>query len=237
MRKFAPFALGAAVVTALTLSPLDFRSPCPSMAYSPLRPPRRSTSISSSSRSPRTASGSSTRNTTTSSARRSMPTGGPIRHGHWIYMKNYGWYFASDEPFAWAVYHYGRWFHDQKARLVLGAGQCLGRRLGRLAPQQRLCRLGPARADRDGFAVNVDITNQEPPQHDWVFVPPKRFLEPQARRRGQVRRQAARRLPEDAVRRPGGRPEQHRGQQRHRRELHPAADQHQGRGGRSQARQ
>src|SRR4051794_20011917 len=38
----------------------------------------------------------------------------PYTHGRWLYIKSRGWYFASDEPFAWATYHYGRWFADQK---------------------------------------------------------------------------------------------------------------------------
>jgi hypothetical protein len=32
----------------------------------------------------------------------------PYSQGWWVYT-DYGWTFASDEPWAWAVYHYGRW--------------------------------------------------------------------------------------------------------------------------------
>src|ERR1043166_1340907 len=36
----------------------------------------------------------------------------PYTNGHWVYTDRYGWYFVSDEPFAWVVYHYGRWGYD-----------------------------------------------------------------------------------------------------------------------------
>ena len=35
----------------------------------------------------------------------------PYMFGHWDWT-DYGWYWVSDEPFGWAVYHYGRWYDD-----------------------------------------------------------------------------------------------------------------------------
>ncbi len=35
----------------------------------------------------------------------------PYSYGHWVWT-DYGWYWMSDEPWAWAVYHYGRWYSD-----------------------------------------------------------------------------------------------------------------------------
>ncbi|MGA3243677.1 MAG: DUF6600 domain-containing protein [Bacteroidota bacterium] len=35
----------------------------------------------------------------------------PYMFGHWDWT-DYGWYWVSDEPFGWAVYHYGRWYND-----------------------------------------------------------------------------------------------------------------------------
>src|SRR5258707_8656814 len=32
-------------------------------------------------------------------------------HGRWIWT-SYGWYWASEEPFGWATFHYGRWYDD-----------------------------------------------------------------------------------------------------------------------------
>ncbi|RYG83217.1 MAG: hypothetical protein EON59_13945, partial [Alphaproteobacteria bacterium] len=37
----------------------------------------------------------------------------PYTNGRWLYVRDRGWYFDSDEPFAWAVYHYGRWTEDE----------------------------------------------------------------------------------------------------------------------------
>ena len=36
----------------------------------------------------------------------------PYTVGRWTYTDEYGWYWDSNEPFAWAVYHYGRWGYD-----------------------------------------------------------------------------------------------------------------------------
>ena len=35
----------------------------------------------------------------------------PYSYGRWVYT-DYGWTWASDESFGWAVYHYGRWYAD-----------------------------------------------------------------------------------------------------------------------------
>lgn len=35
----------------------------------------------------------------------------PYSDGHWEYT-DYGWSWASNEPWGWASYHYGRWFFD-----------------------------------------------------------------------------------------------------------------------------
>jgi hypothetical protein len=35
----------------------------------------------------------------------------PYLIGRWMWT-DYGWYWMSDEPFGWIVYHYGRWYYD-----------------------------------------------------------------------------------------------------------------------------
>lgn len=35
----------------------------------------------------------------------------PYSYGHWVWT-DCGWYWESDEPWAWACYHYGYWAHD-----------------------------------------------------------------------------------------------------------------------------
>ena len=36
----------------------------------------------------------------------------PYTYGHWAWT-DFGWYWISDEPYGWAVYHYGRWYDDE----------------------------------------------------------------------------------------------------------------------------
>ena len=38
----------------------------------------------------------------------------PYTQGRWVYLRDRGWFFRSEEPFAWAVYHYGRWYDDER---------------------------------------------------------------------------------------------------------------------------
>jgi hypothetical protein len=35
----------------------------------------------------------------------------PYEDGHWVWT-DLGWTWASNEPFGWATYHYGRWYDD-----------------------------------------------------------------------------------------------------------------------------
>ncbi len=35
----------------------------------------------------------------------------PYMFGHWAWT-DFGWYWISNEPFGWAVFHYGRWYYD-----------------------------------------------------------------------------------------------------------------------------
>jgi len=37
----------------------------------------------------------------------------PYLHGSWVFTEQ-GWYWVSEEPWAWATYHYGRWRHDSR---------------------------------------------------------------------------------------------------------------------------
>ena len=35
----------------------------------------------------------------------------PYRYGHWRWLPPFGWTWVNDEPWGWATYHHGRWFH------------------------------------------------------------------------------------------------------------------------------
>jgi Family of unknown function (DUF6600) len=55
------------------------------------------------------------------------PTGvpqdwGPYTHGSWVYTREYGWVWVSDEPYGWVVYHYGHWVWTDRWGWVWVAG-------------------------------------------------------------------------------------------------------------------
>lgn len=53
---------------------------------------------------------------------RQPPGWRPYVYGGWIYTRDYGWVWASDEPFGWVVYHYGRWAWSTRYGWVWLAG-------------------------------------------------------------------------------------------------------------------
>jgi len=110
----------------------------------------------------------------------------PYSNGHWIYT-DYGWTWASYEPWGWATYHYGRWVFDPMYGWVWVPGttwapawvawregdDCIG-----WAP------LPPAA----GWSVSVGLTfgdsyYNDIPYQGWCFVPETRFLDTDLRAR------------------------------------------------------
>src|SRR5947209_4410780 len=104
----------------------------------------------------------------------------PYTNGHWVYTDQFGWYFVSDEPFAWIVYHYGRWGYDP----VVGWYWVPGTKW---APAWVAWRKGsdnigwaPLPPEGTGYAsVNISINVNTVPQYYWRFVPTMQFLAPQ----------------------------------------------------------
>lgn len=102
----------------------------------------------------------------------------PYCNGHWERTEA-GWYWASDEPWAWATYHYGRWdFSPEVGWYWVPQTQWApawvswhrGEGYVGWAP------LNPSeRMDRGG-AIEVDVRAIQP--RAYVFVEEKRFLEP-----------------------------------------------------------
>jgi len=102
----------------------------------------------------------------------------PYSDGHWEY-SDYGWSWASNEPWGWASYHYGRWFFDDSYGWVWVPGT-------EWAPAWVAWRYGddyvgwaplPPTASWDasaglGFADVGTI-----PSHEWCFVPRQRVLD------------------------------------------------------------
>ena len=96
----------------------------------------------------------------------------PYIHGRWAWTDD-GWYWVSEEPWAWAAYHYGRWYYDDYYGWMWMpgyewapawvewryGGDCVG-----WAP------LGPYAL----FSFNLGIYYSRPwhtPYHYWAFVP------------------------------------------------------------------
>jgi hypothetical protein len=103
----------------------------------------------------------------------------PYTHGHWLYMRDRGWYFDSDEPFAWAVYHYGRWVDDDRLGWCWVPGNHWAPAWVSWRRSKDYVGWAPLPPEEDGFQVRIEVNVNEPPEHDWVFVPVKRFVEPQ----------------------------------------------------------
>lgn len=91
----------------------------------------------------------------------------PYVNGRWAWTAD-GWAWLSDEPFGWAVYHYGRWIYSDQSGWAWVPGRVWG-------PSWVAWRwgdgyaawspLGPGGAVADGRAA-------------WVQVPARNFLDP-----------------------------------------------------------
>lgn len=46
----------------------------------------------------------------------------PYTRGSWVYTRDYGWVWVSDEPYGWVVYHYGHWVWTDRYGWVWVAG-------------------------------------------------------------------------------------------------------------------
>lgn len=101
----------------------------------------------------------------------------PYTEGHWVYTRQYGWTWVSDESFGWATYHYGRWAYDRDIGWYWVPGT-------KWAPAWVSWRRGrdhigwaPLPPERDGFAVSIQIGASEIPEDRWFFVRSSAFLE------------------------------------------------------------
>jgi len=90
----------------------------------------------------------------------------PYVDGRWVWTSA-GWAWASDEPFGWAVYHYGRWAWSSDAGWVWLPGRVW-------APAWVSWRWN------DGYAawcpLGPSVAYEQPAL--WVVVPTRYFLEP-----------------------------------------------------------
>ena len=98
----------------------------------------------------------------------------PYTRGRWVYT-DYGWTWASNEPFGWATYHYGRWGFSNR----IGWFWVPGNRWGpawvswRQSDDYLAWAPLPPAYDR-GLSVNVSFGNI--PGYYWSVVPSLYFL-------------------------------------------------------------
>ena len=107
----------------------------------------------------------------------------PYTVGNWVDTEEYGWYWDSNEPFAWAVYHYGRWSFDPGYGWYWVPGDTW-------APAWVQWRYGD---EYVGWAPEAPIATggyvyggparyaPPPPQDSWVFVQPRYLASPAVR--------------------------------------------------------
>ncbi|WP_332122993.1 DUF6600 domain-containing protein, partial [Azorhizobium caulinodans] len=93
----------------------------------------------------------------------------PYQEGRWVWTDD-GWYWDSAEPFAWAVYHYGRWGYDPDYGWFWVPGDTW-------APAWVKWRRGgghtgwaPIAPDAPGYAYGPPRRYEAPVAESWVFV-------------------------------------------------------------------
>ena len=91
----------------------------------------------------------------------------PYLDGRWVYTR-YGWTWVGDEPFGWATYHYGRWWHSD----ALGWSWVPGRVW---APAWVSWRYGGGNC---GWAPMGPRGHVYAEPTRWVFVPSVHFVQP-----------------------------------------------------------
>lgn len=108
----------------------------------------------------------------------------PYQDGHWVYTE-YGWTWVSDEPFGWAVYHYGRWHYDNYYGWVWVPGTTWGPSWVAWREGDGWVGWAPLPPDDSlhvgvrvgGFNFRFDAIRR----FHWNFVESRRFLEPRLR--------------------------------------------------------
>jgi hypothetical protein len=90
-------------------------------------------------------------------------------------MDDYGWFWESSEPFAWAAYHYGRWGYDPEFGWYWvpsnsWAPAWVSWRIGR-------GRVGwaPIGPERKGYARGEPRRFDPPVLESWVFIDAPNF--------------------------------------------------------------
>jgi hypothetical protein len=106
----------------------------------------------------------------------------PYTNGRWCYTDD-GWLWASDEPYGWATYHYGRWYEDSRAGWVWVPGRTWRRRGWRGGHGGGNVGWAPLPPHRRGTSININVEiNRIEPRH-YAFVEERYVAEPRIRER------------------------------------------------------
>jgi len=101
------------------------------------------------------------------------PNWRPYTVGHWVSTEDYGWYWESNEPFAWAVYHYGRWGYDPDYGWFWVPGDTWAPAWVQWRYDDQYVGWAPIGPRREGYAYGVPTSYEPPIAESWVFVQPR----------------------------------------------------------------
>ena len=104
--------------------------------------------------------------------RRCRPIRRPYTVGRWIY-SDYGWYWDSREPFAWAVYHYGRWGYDPDYGWFWVPGDVWAPAWVQWRYSDNYVGWAPIGPGRQGYAYGAPVSYEPSIAEAWVFVQPR----------------------------------------------------------------
>ncbi len=105
----------------------------------------------------------------------------PFTVGNWI-STEYGWYWESYEPFAWAVYHYGRWGFDDDYGWYWVPGDTWAPAWVRWRYGNEYVGWAPEPPAYDNYAYGAPAQYAPPPPREsWVFVEPRYLVSPAVR--------------------------------------------------------
>lgn len=103
----------------------------------------------------------------------------PYGDGHWLWTEG-GWYWVSDEPWAWACYHYGRWVWDARCGWVWIPGTEWAPAWVAWRENDDYVGWAPLPPAFEFVAVHVTVPCRPVviPARAFVFVERRRFCEP-----------------------------------------------------------
>ena len=102
-----------------------------------------------------------------------LPRWRPYTVGRWTYTDEYGWYWDSNEPFAWAVYHYGRWGYDEDYGWFWVPGDTWAPAWVQWRYSDDYVGWAPVGPGNRGYAYGVPVNYEPPIAESWVFVQPR----------------------------------------------------------------